>query len=556
MNVNGRFVPLAILQIYGLHYWIHDVHLFRVLHVLWVLIHICTFVWLLRSLKLGWNFIGLWLLLLMGIFQARNFHDPIASYGFFLQSQGIFLTLALLSLVTWSETPRNKWLVLSSTLALIPLLMYEINIVFYLIALGLLLIAPRSTRLKMRALVTLFAPLVIYALLVTYLRHASDINYSGVKVGSPDLMLATYGKQFLAAFPGVYYFLQWKTEFPISKIFSSFTASPLAWLLILASLYSVFRCVSANKPTIETASPRIRELSIIALCFIFIPPVFVAISNKYQGELRWGLGYLPVYYAYFGVALVLSASATWVADRFTTLRLLIVIVVAILVTANFLVNRNVIDKIDQLFVEPRKSLEQALESGLLDDLHDGDYLTVEGPAYLNRGFFYHYSGKKVITEGGPDRPGLNMANYSPIHYTLERLKKPPYRWKLNSLKDIRFVYGEGWSGYEGALRWSSSLRAVINLQNGRDKPVSVKVVFDLSTLKPRKVKFTINGELLDNLPSFLNGTPVHFEIAPVNLGPGQNSLIIETDVPPESPGNGDSRKLSFVILNIALTERK
>ena len=120
---NGRLAPLAIMQNYSLHYWIQDVHLYRLGHVFLVLTHLLTFVWLLRKLRLDWKFICLFLLLLMGLIQARNFHDPIAAYGYFLQSQGIYLTLAIIMLLKWSETPRNAWLVLSSILAMMALLM-------------------------------------------------------------------------------------------------------------------------------------------------------------------------------------------------------------------------------------------------------------------------------------------------------------------------------------------------------------------------------------------------------------------------------------------------
>lgn len=214
----GRFFPIGLLQTYGLHYIIRNEHLFRFGHVLWTLVHIGTFIWLLRKLKLDWNFIGLWLLILIGIFQARNYHDPIASYGFFLQTQGIFLTLAIVSLLKWSESARNKWLIASSTLVLIALLMYEINLVFYPIAFGLLLMAPHPIQLKIRALITLFIPLISYSFFTAYLRNAIDISYPGVKVGSADLIFITYCKQFLAAFPGVFYLLQWKAEFPIVKL--------------------------------------------------------------------------------------------------------------------------------------------------------------------------------------------------------------------------------------------------------------------------------------------------------------------------------------------------
>ena len=242
-KINGRLAPLAIIQTYGLHYWIQNVHLYRLLHVLLILVHLSTFTYLLRKLKYDWNFIGLWLLLWVGVVQVRDFHDPVASYGFFLQSQGILFTLSIIFLLIWSTNHRNKWLALSSILAIMAMLMYEINLVFYPIALGLIFVTAHPQKLKIRAMIIYLTPLFFYALLTILIRNSSDINYPGVKVGNPSLFLPTYGKQFIAAFPGVFYFFKWKTEYSISMIFTTFIYSPMAWTLMIASLYATFRCL-------------------------------------------------------------------------------------------------------------------------------------------------------------------------------------------------------------------------------------------------------------------------------------------------------------------------
>jgi hypothetical protein len=547
-QTNGRLAPLSIMQIYGLHYWIQDVHHYRLGHVLLVLTHLLTFVWLLRKLRLDWNFIGLFLLLLMGTFQARNYHDPIAAYGYFLQSQGIYLTLAIILLLKWSETPRNTWLVLSSILAMMSLLMYEINLVFYLIASGLLLVATHSNKLKIRAIIIYITPLFIYVLLTMYLRNSSEINYQGLKVGHLDLMFPTYGKQFLGAFPGVFYFFNWKTELPISKVITTFIYNPLAWMLIAASLYSTYRSVSPDNLSEARPFPEKSKFIIIAFSLTFIVPFFIAISTKYQNELTWGTAYLPVYYSYFGVGMVLAAVLSWMLKRFAILRIPIIMVLATFITSNFLVNRDVIAKMDEVFVEPQTSLGQSLKGGLFDVLDDGDYVNIDGPGYqfMNRGYFYRHSGKKVIVNN------LVTDNDRSIHYTLRRLNTPPYKWKLIKPEDLSIVFGEGWADAEATHRWSVSQGAVINLINASDKPVSAKVSFDLHTLKPRKINLTMNGKPLEQFSSFLDGTPVHFEIPLGSLAPGENKLIINTDVPPESPGNGDSRQLSFQISNYSL----
>ncbi len=169
-----------------------------------------------------------------------------------------------------------------------------------------------------------------------------------------------------------------------------------------------------------------KETFIIALCLLFITPVFIAISSKYQLSLPWGTGHVPVYYSYFGVALVLCSLFSWFTKRFVSMRLPIVILVAVLITANFLVNCNVVNKMDNIFDEPRSTLAKALESGLIDDLHDGDYLNVgeQLGGFMTPGFFYRYSEKKLIIEGNVD---LNKADNN-LRHSIQRHKQFPYRW--------------------------------------------------------------------------------------------------------------------------------
>jgi len=113
------------------------------------------------------------------------------------------------------------------------------------------------------------------------------------------------------------------------------------------------------------------------------------------------------------------------------------------------------------------------------------------------------------------------------------------------------VYGAGWSGDEGSHRWAVSSRSVINIFNQSNNPMPTSISFSLRTLKPRNVKIGINDNILQNFLLELSGAVV--QLTPVTLSPGQNTLFIETDVPPELPGNGDLRKLSFGISNFVMT---
>ena len=100
----GRFFPLGLFQAYFSHYFMPDLGTFRMMHVLSVVVHILAFSGLLRKLRVSWSLIGLWLICLMGTFQVRDWHDPIASYGFLLQTQGILLVCALFGILRWMDS--------------------------------------------------------------------------------------------------------------------------------------------------------------------------------------------------------------------------------------------------------------------------------------------------------------------------------------------------------------------------------------------------------------------------------------------------------------------
>jgi hypothetical protein len=109
------------------------------------------------------------------------------------------------------------------------------------------------------------------------------------------------------------------------------------------------------------------------------------------------------------------------------------------------------------------------------------------------------------------------------------------------------AFSIGWSGKEGDLRWAISKRAEITLWNNGNKPKLATFEFGIFALKPGKVKIGVNDKILQNLSLDISGLAVNFKSPPVILVTGQNSLFIQTDIPPELPGNGDLRKITFGI---------
>lgn len=109
------------------------------------------------------------------------------------------------------------------------------------------------------------------------------------------------------------------------------------------------------------------------------------------------------------------------------------------------------------------------------------------------------------------------------------------------------LWGAGWSTLEpGGNRWSVARRATVDFWNTEKESVYVSLQFNLTTLRPRHIRITLNSGLFDDLDLQANAVRM---IGPktVTLSPGRNTMLFETDVPPALPGNGDTRELSFQV---------
>lgn len=118
-----------------------------------------------------------------------------------------------------------------------------------------------------------------------------------------------------------------------------------------------------------------------------------------------------------------------------------------------------------------------------------------------------------------------------------------------ALPDSWPLFSVGWSEDEKTHRWSNSSHAQIIIFNYDGHPRPATIELTLSTLKPRAVKVALNGKMLSEFSIGIHSAASKLKPTPVILSPGKNILSFDTDVPPDYPGNGDFRKLSFQISN-------
>lgn len=425
---SGR-IMLAWLPIYEFNDLLRHARLIRLTDILFVLAHVGCVVYLLRQMKISWPTLGMFILILFTLFQIRDSNDPIAAYAAFSQSLGIAITLALILLLKWFRTGFSRYLIASSAIATLSLLFYEINIIYAPIAVASVFAATHTRRVK--SLLIIIIPVAIFISVDLYIRHHAASIYSGSSLGSLDLIPVTYAKEIGATLPGSFYMFRGRFSYPVSKLFLDFEASRVAWIALgLASILYI-----------RLARQQHREFSrigngvvLISAAFIILPAALIAISAKYQVELAWGQSHLPVYYQYFGLALLLAlASENLSHSKAFPAQILIGLLFSVYVASNWLINMHEVDVLNQVFSEPRNSLVSALKSGLFDKVQDGDIVEIDNqPIFINGNLIYQTIEKNVSIPNEAAIAGWFVSKPRPSakRYRLFRDKTAGDAWRL------------------------------------------------------------------------------------------------------------------------------
>lgn len=129
--------------------------------------------------------------------------------------------------------------------------------------------------------------------------------------------------------------------------------------------------------------------------------VTVAMSERYQGQLMPGLGYLPVYMQYYGIA-ILILCLTLSLRPSVGKQALCLSVFSVILLLNLQNNRAVTEIMNRSFYEPRNAGEAALHGGILDFLpEDAALVSVNDRRFLweadwnNRGLYPQFYGNNA-----------------------------------------------------------------------------------------------------------------------------------------------------------------
>jgi hypothetical protein len=138
----------------------------------------------------------------------------------------------------------------------------------------------------------------------------------------------------------------------------------------------------------------------------------MTLSPKYQDELRWGIGYIPVFFSCFGIATMLLAGMRLVRGR-PALALVVAVLLGAGGAVSFAANRQVVERINRDLRYPRELVEDSMRRGLAPCLPEGSTLIVAGnqpwltPATASSFFRQHARTHLEVRMPGQflDRPG-------------------------------------------------------------------------------------------------------------------------------------------------------
>lgn len=455
----GRFFPLAF-YVYGLFALIQKLIVYKLFLFLLNLIDISLFLYLIFLLPKNRVLIDLSYLTIPLFYSFHLVHDPVLAFHGLMQMVFLFVLISLIFLKRYLDSRRFLYIILSVLFYCLSLATYEITYSFFLLNTVLIWFNyKQATTLKKSILFYIFpfiVSAVLFAGLSLLLRHIFNVSIIGSN--SPYTistrmapMVATYAKQLVGTLPLSYRILD------PDNLFSSNYLILIKLILLALPIVFLFSLGLCNGKNTMTKDEKLSLQSTFALgsLMLVLPGVLVSFSEKYQTYIGWGRPYLPVFIQIFGLDLILISGGLYSRHKVAKwlkflddalfpkiIRYLSLALIAILCLFTLSSNYCVVQKSNQFWLYPRKTLEYALDNGLLNNTPSDSVILVDGNnQWDSTAFFLMHSGvkgQKVLSKGNYLVSGsLEPQSQSfSIHQESEGVNKLPFSTKTSIIYDM------------------------------------------------------------------------------------------------------------------------
>ncbi len=309
VEANGRLFPLYVIEKYAVFHLLPGVVAYKLFLAGLTLVTLVAFLFFIGSLA-GFEFAAVAALFAALSLQMRGYHDALYSYNGMIQ---IMLLIMFASLWCWRTYLRGGsplWGTCAVVLYGANCLTYEFSYLFFPLYAA---VSPAtSPRALLRATGPFAALTLVVALTSGVLRsHAAIAAGSAYAIGGgPVDYLTALGRQLAAALPLSYYGWNPSQIFPaLPQLFDRSGGYAFSlWAALFFALVALL-VMGSDRDVAARGGLPMQRLAWFGAGLWVLPALLVALSAKYQRELTWGIGYLPVLIELFGVALLLGLCA-------------------------------------------------------------------------------------------------------------------------------------------------------------------------------------------------------------------------------------------------------
>jgi hypothetical protein len=398
---NGRFFPgMALIQVVKFTLT-HDALPLKIANILAICLNIATFFFLVKRLATT-RIALLASLLAVAVLQERAFYESITEITVENQVVLELIFLTLLAAVAYAKRPTAKGLAVLTILYVISNATYEISYPFVFAYVGIA-VAYREWTAARRALIALGSVFVFFVALNVVLRHVVGIPTTSEYAIRPDVLHygTTLFDQIASAFP-LTYILSNPGGFFTDRRAVVFGVVRVGALVGLAAtvvgLVILFRrrardgdgaCVWNQRPAWFTG-----------FCLLVLPGVLIALSVRWQQEIKFGLPYQPAYAEGFGAALLLALAAEAVLRALPRQRagvaVAIAAVIGFTVLATYQANAKVYQIFSRSWLYPLQVLTGAEQRGALSSVPEGSTILFDSNyGFQESGSGYSGTGSQI-----------------------------------------------------------------------------------------------------------------------------------------------------------------
>jgi hypothetical protein len=298
----GRYTPLSFLWMELVFKHFTTVASYKLLVLFLNMLAVGIFLVYLSQLCPGMHYTS-WLIGFGGVIQYRiTYHDAYTSLNGMYQLLAMIVFATLIAYHYYMLHGKPLFLLLSVLCFLSGILISEVGLlVILLIPVSALIIKIPFRKFMLSVLPYIFVG-IVYLGYIAWLRahmQEKDVYIGLVTRYDFHAMVTLFGKQTFASFPltNLYH----KRAIP-KILLHQFTdpVNVLSILVIVGIAYIIFRKQAGGESHAGYTSPA--AYLYIAAALVVFPALFILPSVKYQSEVQWGVGYLPVYFQNFGAA--------------------------------------------------------------------------------------------------------------------------------------------------------------------------------------------------------------------------------------------------------------